>query len=328
MDDSDVNSTQGFLSRQMSQIQISKLDLIKKCVIENKTKIIVFFTVLNFLMNIILIAKINNVSVPTKSADLEDLQAKINDLQAKINSTIEENKENKSLDAKIINLQNEIKPILEENQKDKNADPKIIDLEDKIKSMMEANQVNYDLDILMAKKMNNLTQFQYSYTSSQSNLNRDVKDLGKSLLSYYFQKVMNQIDGHYFYRYHNKMDYGSAITTCSKINAHLMDFGDDFKANLKKMKAVKTFYHLEDVSNIWIGLDDKTKENHWVWKHSGKTLPSNSSLWAPGEPDSLHESHDCVEVDIKEDTIQLYDVSCNRNLIVICEKCLDTDFNC
>ena len=192
---------------------------------------------------------------------------------------------------------------------------------------MEANQVNYDLNLLMATKMNNLTNLQQSW-SSQSNLIGDVRDLGKSLLSFYFQKVMNQIDGHYFYRFPQKMNYRSAITKCSKINGHLLDFGQNFEANFKKMKAVKTFYHMEDVSNIWIGLDDTSKENHWVWNHSGKTLPTNSSLWAPGEPDSLHESHDCVEVHLKEDTIALYDVSCNRNLIVICEKCPDNDFNC
>ena len=318
--DSEVNSTQGFLSRQMSQIQISKLDLIKQFLIENKTKIIVFFTVLNFLMNIILMAKISNVSktsVDFEDPKINDLQAKINDLEDKIKSITEENQENKNLDAKIVNLQNEIKPILEENQKEKNVDSKIIDLEHKIKSIVEVNQMTKELDKLMAIKWDSIGASSNNYYY-----------FAKAAKSYYFQKIMDGIDGHFYYRHPNRTSYTSAITTCSEMNAHLMDFGDDFEANLKKMKAVKTFYHLEDVSNIWIGLDDKTKENHWVWKHSGKTLPSNSSLWAPGEPDSLHESHDCVEVDIKEDTIQLYDVSCNRNLIVICEKCLDNDFNC
>ena len=34
--DSEANSTQGFLSRQMSQIQISKIDLVKQFFTENK----------------------------------------------------------------------------------------------------------------------------------------------------------------------------------------------------------------------------------------------------------------------------------------------------
>ena len=281
--DSEANSTQGFLSRQMSQIQISKIDLVKQFLIENKIKILGFLTILNFLMNIILIAKINNMDknngqeiVPIKSSDVQDT-------------------------------------------------PKIIDVQNQIK---ENNKITKNLDILMANKMESLKPPSGFHNFQQWQYNNYIKGFGNALLSYFFQKIMEDINGNYFYKHPNKMDYDSAITTCSEINAHLMDFGDDFEANLKKMKAVKTFYHMEDVTNIWIGLDDKTKENHWIWKHSNKTLPTNSSLWAPGEPDSLHSSHDCVEVHIKDDTIELYDVSCNRDLTVICEKCNKNDFHC
>ena len=100
---------------------------------------------------------------------------------------------------------------------------------------------------------------------------------------------------------------------------------------MDKLIAIKNLFSI-NLSNIWIALDDIESEGTWKWDYlnTTKIFPNNHNLWAPGEPDNLDKTHDCVEMeeipyyagytlDIYGH-IRLHDVSCNRNQTVICES--------
>ena len=100
---------------------------------------------------------------------------------------------------------------------------------------------------------------------------------------------------------------------------------------MEKLIAIKNLFSI-NLSNIWIALDDIESEGIWKWKwdylNTTKIFPNNHNLWAPGEPDNLDKTHDCVEMeeipyysymDIYGH-IRLHDVSCYRNQTVICES--------
>ncbi|XP_034044136.1 CD209 antigen-like protein E [Thalassophryne amazonica] len=72
-------------------------------------------------------------------------------------------------------------------------------------------------------------------------------------------------------------------------------------------------------SNAWIGMTDRDEEGTWKWL-DGSTVPTDSLLWAAGQPDNAFGGEDCGEIRSMSNFIGLNDLSCRDKINWICEK--------
>ncbi|XP_052286827.1 lymphocyte antigen 75-like isoform X2 [Dreissena polymorpha] len=109
--------------------------------------------------------------------------------------------------------------------------------------------------------------------------------------------------------------WSSAESDCKSRGGHLVHIANDEQQNT--IYQVVRQYHDE---NVWIGLNDKIREEHFVWS-SGD--PVNYTHWYPGRIASTHQSdEDCVAIWIAHGG-QWEDVLCSGsqaiNLGYVCE---------
>eukprot|EP01083_Nonionella_stella_P249745 863229_1 len=61
---------------------------------------------------------------------------------------------------------------------------------------------------------------------------------------------------------------------------------------------------------VWIGLNDNTKEGHWIFS-DGTGCPTAAiscdglKYWAPGQPDALNTEQDCAAILNKDDHVNI-----------------------
>ena len=150
--------------------------------------------------------------------------------------------------------------------------------------------------------------------------NEFQNEIQRLLFLYFGEMAYEKLsDGNYYLMKDDKMNYEQAISACKNIHGKLLEFPHPGNPYAKLKMLTKHFKIKFD--EIWLALDDLESEGLWKWSFSQVVFPNNSSLWAPGEPDDLDPSHDCVEIrEADDDRIELFDVSCDGKYHVICEK--------
>ena len=150
--------------------------------------------------------------------------------------------------------------------------------------------------------------------------NRFENEIQKLLFLYFGEMAYEKLsDGNYYLMKDDKMKYEQAKSACKNINGKLLEF--PYPGNPHAKLKMLTKHFKINFDEVWLALDDLESEGLWKWSFSQVVFPNNSSLWAPGEPDDLDPSHDCVEIrDADDDRIELFDVSCDGTYHVICEK--------
>ena len=104
------------------------------------------------------------------------------------------------------------------------------------------------------------------------------------------------------------LNWTEAKTNCEKNEGHLVEIG-----SLEEHDALVK----EAPGFVWIGLNDRAKEDTWVWSYSGEE--PTFTKWNPNEPNNhLANDEDCVAL-WADFGYNWNDIGCSTRYRSICE---------
>jgi len=111
--------------------------------------------------------------------------------------------------------------------------------------------------------------------------------------------------------YSTKADWHAANLLCADNRAHLLSEWDDDLT-------IMDFVHTQMVDAAWVGAHDLTTEGQYEWVTNSSSLISTTGppLWAPGEPDDVDSTRQCLAL---APSGGLSDWWCGTSLPFVCE---------
>jgi len=117
-------------------------------------------------------------------------------------------------------------------------------------------------------------------------------------------------NGHDYVFVQTPQTWSTARTKCGQYVGHLATIGDSGENDFIRDQAQQLFW-----GAWWIGRNDMTTENSWVWDKNELLQYDN---WAPGEPNNWNEE-DCATLDASNNGLW-NDLNCNTSLNFVCER--------
>ncbi|XP_037810565.1 C-type lectin 37Db-like [Lucilia sericata] len=158
--------------------------------------------------------------------------------------------------------------------------------------------------------------FIFKITKAQQDLTPQITaSISEVFLGEPLDKSFKKLGNKAYHFGQSKVSWYKATIICRSLGGYLASI--DTQQELKDLSNLLTSTYGTD-RTWWLSGSDQDSEDDFYWYSTGRRL--GYADWAPNQPDNKNGDENCIYLEYRRPSFQMYDGKCDRKMYYICEN--------